>query len=154
MSKRKIMQGVINRGEEVLNELKKINTAIIEVDDIRVAARRAAESDMRMMQNMMGDGGHMALSNKPKAFCKECIYIKKDGWDTNDAICTHPDNIEVIETFYERFEKEKWKPRTKNRDNDCKLYTNKGAKKDKSKRGLLSIFKLHPDEGKLSIAEE
>jgi len=94
------------------------------------------------------------MSNKSqvKVFCKDCIYIRKlSGMYEASFECAHHDNKEIIESFYESMEHIKWTPKNKNSRNDCPLHVHKDTKKDKSKRGLLSIFTLGKDEGKLSL---
>lgn len=130
---------------------------IIEVGSIKLAELEAANSEMRRMQNMMGedkmvlDGGNPKAVAVIKVFCKDCIYIeKRDDW--SNFSCAHPDNVKVEEDFYQRIETTAWEPAHKNRNNNCELFVHKDAKKDKSKRGLLSIFMPNKDEGKLSLA--
>jgi len=57
-----------------------------------------------------------------KSYCRQCVWHKNEGYHGSQSRCTHHDNTEVKDTWYEPKEEYKRNPDSINKENSCSWF--------------------------------
>jgi len=57
-----------------------------------------------------------------KTYCRSCVYYRQPNGHGTYANCSHPENVEIKDTWLEAREDYKRQPDSINKENDCKWY--------------------------------